>query len=543
MKRISITLLFVFFFASIINAQTSGTLTVTVTTSEAGGSYQPRNIVAVWIEDDAGNFVKTMLAYAQNRITHLNTWEASTTAAGSPFNVVDAITGATRPSHNIRISTWDGTDINGILMPDGTYHVCMELTDKNSTGNYSSFVFEKSESSFVITPLNVPSFSSIEIKWGTLDIEFVENTPTIYPNGQDITLDINVIDEGEGIDKIEFYVDDVLEETDETAPYGFTYSYADGQHTIKAVAIGIDGSTDEAQLIINVGTFTITGTIGVIGGNDDVEETEAGLIYANSSDLEMVYDSYEFVSGTPNGFQIIGLRFQNVNIPPGSIINNAYIQFRSDESNDQTVEFLIFAEDAADAVPFSDNPGENVSGRIKLSGSVAWSPPAWTGSGLIGPEQQTPELNNFVQQIIDRPDWQPGNSMVFAIEGTGVSLTDPESVRVADSFEGSEAYPPTLVYTYTFEASVGLQEKINSTTGLVFPVPFTDELNIQLPRSESEILVKISDISGRLVYLEKISPTASYTVIKPGIIKKGIYIISAFSSDNTMLLKQKIIRK
>ena len=80
-------------------AQTEGTLTVSLTTSSAGGNYSPRNIVAIWIEDDNGNFVKTLMAYANVRKTHLNTWEASTSAAGSIYNVVDAITGVTKTSH------------------------------------------------------------------------------------------------------------------------------------------------------------------------------------------------------------------------------------------------------------------------------------------------------------------------------------------------------------------------------------------------------------------------------------------------------------
>ena len=43
---------------------TPGTLHVTTLTSAAGGNYAPRNIVAVWVEDSNGVFVKTLLAYA-----------------------------------------------------------------------------------------------------------------------------------------------------------------------------------------------------------------------------------------------------------------------------------------------------------------------------------------------------------------------------------------------------------------------------------------------------------------------------------------------
>jgi hypothetical protein len=127
-----------------------------------------------------------LLAYAQNRKTHLNTWEASTTAAGSPFNTVDAITGATRTSHATRTCTWNATDINGTLVPDGVYKIRLELTDKNSTGNYSTFPITKDTNPENQTPANVPSFSSISINWvplltGIKDNIYSENYK-IYPN-------------------------------------------------------------------------------------------------------------------------------------------------------------------------------------------------------------------------------------------------------------------------------------------------------------------------------------------------------------------------
>ena len=165
MKKIVLIAVSVFFAMSWATAQTDGTLTVTATTSATGGNYAPKNIVAIWIEDQQGNFVKTLLAYAQNRRTHLNTWEASTTAAGIPFNTVDAITGATKTSHATRTCSWNGTDINGTLVADGSYRLRMELTDKNGTGNFSSFTFTKGLNPENQTPANVPSFSSISINW------------------------------------------------------------------------------------------------------------------------------------------------------------------------------------------------------------------------------------------------------------------------------------------------------------------------------------------------------------------------------------------
>ena len=169
-----------------LSAQTQGKLNVSVTTSSAGGNYAPRNIVAIWIEDASGNFVKTLLAYADKRIQHLNTWETSTSLKGTMYNRTDAITGATMSAHGTRTCIWNGTDYNLNPVADGKYFVCMELTDKNSTGNYSRFEFTKGVSNSV-TPNNVPSFSSISLIWeatGTVDTHEIafDNDIQIFPN-------------------------------------------------------------------------------------------------------------------------------------------------------------------------------------------------------------------------------------------------------------------------------------------------------------------------------------------------------------------------
>ena len=187
MRRKLLILLFSFFSLAQIYAQTSGTLAVSVTTSSAGGNYAPRNVVAIWIEDSSGKFVKTLLAYANSRKTHLNIWESTTTAAGSAFNVTDAISGATQSSHATRTCQWTGTDYNRKLMVDGDYKVRMELTDKNASGSIASFTFTKGPNAHKLTPANVPSFSSISLNWttsvtGNNPKLTTSNTFIVYPN-------------------------------------------------------------------------------------------------------------------------------------------------------------------------------------------------------------------------------------------------------------------------------------------------------------------------------------------------------------------------
>ena len=71
---------------------------------------------------------------------------------------------------------------------------------------------------------------------------------------------------------------------------------------------------------------TATIEVRVSQGDDDAEEsTGNGQVNLTSSDLELVRTSVD---------QIIGVRFQNVMIPKGSTITNAYILFTTDETDD-----------------------------------------------------------------------------------------------------------------------------------------------------------------------------------------------------------------
>jgi hypothetical protein len=102
-------------------------LDVAFDTTSNGGQYSPRNIVAVWIERSDGSFVKTIGRWAGTRRSHLIAWEQ-----GSGDDV-DAVSGATRSSHNARLTVhWDFKDRSGVLVPDGTYNLRMELADSNA---------------------------------------------------------------------------------------------------------------------------------------------------------------------------------------------------------------------------------------------------------------------------------------------------------------------------------------------------------------------------------------------------------------------------
>lgn len=166
MNKISIFILLLCF-STVLKAQTEGVLTVTATTSKTSvPTYQPYNILAIWIEDSNGKFVKTLMAYAQERRQYLIAWKTATTIAGASYNTTDAISGATLSSHGTRSCTWDGKNRSSSLVADGNYILNMELTDNDGKRqNLAEFSFAKGTSIQTLSPATTNGFSNISVEW------------------------------------------------------------------------------------------------------------------------------------------------------------------------------------------------------------------------------------------------------------------------------------------------------------------------------------------------------------------------------------------
>jgi hypothetical protein len=142
----------------------SGTcaLDVTVTTTAHGGRYTPRNVGAIWIADAAGSFVKSLDVWGNRRLTHVEAWNAATEAAGVPQDRVDAVTGATSATHRTHVVSWDCTDHQGQLVPDGSYRVYFEVTEANAAGPNHFETFEKGAAA-VTLQASATNFAGIEL--------------------------------------------------------------------------------------------------------------------------------------------------------------------------------------------------------------------------------------------------------------------------------------------------------------------------------------------------------------------------------------------
>ncbi|NNC96005.1 MAG: T9SS type A sorting domain-containing protein [Chitinophagales bacterium] len=183
-------------------------------------------------------------------------------------------------------------------------------------------------------------------------------------------------------------------------------------------------------------------------GSDDAEEDigDGGSMDLTSIDLDLSEDG--------GSSTIIGLRFQNINIPQGAIIDSAFIIFtaRSDESGSTTLN--IQAENVDSAVTYS-NTNSDVSSRSYTS-SVSWTnTPGWNDDDVY----TSPDLTSIVQQVINRPGWQSGNPLAFGVTGT-------DQEREAHSYENDDSDTnkiPQLIIKYAQYPASYIME-IDTTT-------------------------------------------------------------------------------
>lgn len=139
------------------------TMTVTFTSEPVGidERYAPKNIVATWIENAAGTFVKTIDRQAGTRINHLVAWRGMSGA-----NDTDAVTGATRADHNTPVTAIWAIPAD---LADGTYTIRIETADANAgtadENNQGSFTFDKNGTSLKQENLAIAGYTKVTIDY------------------------------------------------------------------------------------------------------------------------------------------------------------------------------------------------------------------------------------------------------------------------------------------------------------------------------------------------------------------------------------------
>jgi hypothetical protein len=166
-------------------------------------------------------------------------------------------------------------------------------------------------------------------------------------------------------------------------------------------------------------TVAVSGTafieIRVNAGTDDAEEKPDGVTQLASSDLDLAQ-------------RTVGLRFTSVNIPQGTGIVSAFVQFQTAATNGEPDTTMTIDGQLVDDAPTFTGADEDITSRVPTTASVSWAVPDWTVEGEAGLDQQTPDLRDIIQEIVNQPSWVAGNALVIRLAGTGD--------QKAESFEG-----------------------------------------------------------------------------------------------------------
>ncbi len=183
-------------------------------------------------------------------------------------------------------------------------------------------------------------------------------------------------------------------------------------------------------------------TIPITQGSDDAEEGHSGnseKIKLYSSDLDLVDKN-------------IGLRFNQVEIPQGTIITNAYLEFTSqDDKHYSTPNVVIYGHAIDNSPTFTTNYGD-ISNRDVTFSHVYWGISGWSYNES-GVDTQTPSITSIIQEIIDRPNWNNGNSLSIIIKKQIVSHGGSDD-RDAYSFERDSSKSAKLHITYSISEPI-----------------------------------------------------------------------------------------
>jgi hypothetical protein len=183
----------VFAFSSSL-AQTVGTLTFSTDTYAPSDTWGNKHVLAAWLENTANPsvFIKTNVKYG-NEDDHLTSWIQQTNS-----NLVDAVTGATLSTYDKISVTWNGTGVNGTVVPDGDYNLWIEMgwgSNKTEDHAVNSFAFTKGPARDAKAYGGTVNFTNVQLVWTPLatlagSTEGFDNV-NVFPNPTTGKISIN----------------------------------------------------------------------------------------------------------------------------------------------------------------------------------------------------------------------------------------------------------------------------------------------------------------------------------------------------------------
>src|SRR3989339_615082 len=175
--------------------------------------------------------------------------------------------------------------------------------------------------------------------------------------------------------------------------------------------------TGETLIYVEDDNDVVIDSITVSISTDDAEQENDEMDTLIDDDLDA---GWEGADGDAN-ILTNGLRFQNVTIPKGAIIETAYLEITSHEPKtvEDVAKLTIVAEAADNAPTFTME--SLITARTKTAATVKWDVAEEWG---LWTTHKTPELKSIVQEIVNRSGWTSGNAIAFIVSGEHQGVTE-----------------------------------------------------------------------------------------------------------------------
>jgi type IV pilus assembly protein PilY1 len=174
-------------------------------------------------------------------------------------------------------------------------------------------------------------------------------------------------------------------------------------------------------------------------GSDDAHEINGSV---NTSGNQVV-----LTQGTATVTS--GFRYQDLNIPQGAIITNAFMRFTSATLNTSATVMTIRAEKVGSSAQFSADTND-LTARPVTASEVIWE--SDNNFPVGGESVVSPSIISVVQEVVDQAGWCGGNDLSLLIEGTSA---DGSSGRTVFSNEEGSGLSPQLVVSYDDSTATG----------------------------------------------------------------------------------------
>lgn len=307
----------------------------------------------------------------------------------------------------------------------------------------------------VTANFNVPGGDTFDL---TVEVDGAGTGTVTFGPGGDDAVGTTTFDEGEVV---------VLVATATTGSFaGWTGDACAGQGVTCSFAITADTTV--------TATFSdaapTSGFVAIASGEDDglewvtdannadaIPQNSAGFTHNSLPYLGVGYTA-RWEAETAGGFI-----FRNLEIPAGSIITGAYIQFTSIEATsgscpepgcmdagDSAPANLIVravADTSPAAIP-TETDADPILSRPFVAATADWVVPEWTTKGANGEDQATSDLTSLLQEVVDLETWgSESDDVMFVIQNNdGDAL---EGFRQVATFEEGGDAIPVLHFTYT----------------------------------------------------------------------------------------------